>query len=287
MALRTMPSVSGASHVRSEIRPVSSELCRTNFRRSGRSSSRCGRKATQRREADRASRRRGECLRRNEPEHGCRHAMHRADREAGQAQGHRVHEQQAADVIAPVEDQHCRAHHLDRLEHRYCGRDQHRCPEIAGAVEDRIREEGKEDDQPGGDDCCGRFEHEGEVDDPAETPPVLARRVPESELDERLVTRQLEHQRDERHRSEDDRELAGRRRPEHTKDNERTGDAERRRGIDASRGDEPPAQHCAQKTADHSARSRSGCLRTNRRMPRQCHSVRRVRKRWSVTAWCA
>src|SRR5581483_3834639 len=36
---------------------------------------------------------------------------------------------------------------------------------------------------------------------------------------------------------------------------------------------------------DHSALSRSGCLRTNRRMPAQCHSVRRVSHRRSVTAW--
>ncbi len=35
------------------------------------------------------------------------------------------------------------------------------------------------------------------------------------------------------------------------------------------------------------ALSRSGCLRTKRRMPRQCQSVRRVRSRRSVTAWCA
>ena len=37
----------------------------------------------------------------------------------------------------------------------------------------------------------------------------------------------------------------------------------------------------------HSARSRSGCLRTKRRIPRQCQSVRRVKKRRSVTAACA
>ena len=37
----------------------------------------------------------------------------------------------------------------------------------------------------------------------------------------------------------------------------------------------------------HSARSRSGCLRTKRSDSRQCQSVRRVRKRRSVTAWCA
>ena len=36
----------------------------------------------------------------------------------------------------------------------------------------------------------------------------------------------------------------------------------------------------------HSARRRSGCLRTKRRMLRQCHSVCRVRKRRSETAAC-
>ena len=34
----------------------------------------------------------------------------------------------------------------------------------------------------------------------------------------------------------------------------------------------------------HSWRSRSGCLRTNRSIPRQCQMVRRVRRRSSITA---
>ena len=34
----------------------------------------------------------------------------------------------------------------------------------------------------------------------------------------------------------------------------------------------------------HSASKRSGCLRTNRAIPRACQSVCRERKRWSITA---
>src|SRR5439155_4411586 len=47
----------------------------------------------------------------------------------------------------------------------------------------------------------------------------------------------------------------------------------------------PGAVHARDADRRHRLRRLSGCLRTKRKMLRQCQSVRRVKKRWSVTAW--
>ena len=103
-------------------------------------------------------------------------------------------------------------------------------------------------------------------------------------------------------------------RPEHAEDDERSRDPERGRAVDAGDGDKSPpvraqppvhpgpafaagvkrmsSARAAQKSipelgAAHSARSLSGCLRTNGAIPAQCQSVRRVSQRLSVSAWCS
>ena len=115
------------------------------------------------------------------------------------------------------------------------------------------------------------------------------RRVPEAVLDERVVARQPDEQRQEVDGADDDREPARAGRPEHPQRDDRRGEAERDRGIDPGERRHPPprqaerAEHSDARAAEDAAgvareehRDRPGALeRLEQRSPRAPAAERR------------
>ena len=201
----TTPRINGINVVRSEMTPVAMLDCRTNMRISGTSSPSSLAPPTGNRRSATAPTAEITIV-----EIVCattiatsasRHAEGRGDHDREEAKRGRSRLVHAPQVVAAVEEQRRRPDVLGRLDQREERRREERLLQSVG-IEDLVGEGREGDDEKRREHASHDLEQQRLPEEATQTPPVLARDVPEAVLRERLLHGEVEERLEEAHDDE-------------------------------------------------------------------------------------